>query len=303
MLIDCLLARLRLTFRAHPEGGGPRLLTVGGGVGPLLEALQSDDKEGAWSTFLTNYSELIYGVIKTFTQNPDHAGDCFLFVCAKLADKDYRRLRAFRPDGKARFSTWLRAVVRNLCLDWHRSVFGRPQVFRFVASRSALDQEIFQAAFRRGANAYEIWHGLSQKGWNVSYSDIERRLNELRNLMSARQLWLLSATRVPVESLDTEQEHSPGLEVIDPSPDPETVAIFQEGQTVLARAFRRIDPSDRLLLRLRFLEGLGLLEVARLVGLKDAQTADRRIREAINRLREKLSKERFVFGKKKSASV
>jgi len=279
------------------------LLTVGGGAGPLLEALQSDDKDGAWSTFLTNYSELIYGVIKTFTQNDDHVGDCFLFVCAKLADKEYRRLRSFRPDGRARFSTWLRAVVRNLCLDWHRSVYGRRQVFRFVASRSALDREIFRAAFQQGANVHEIWHDLTQKGCDISYVDVERRVDELRNLMSARQLWLVSAARAPIESLDTQHEDFATLDVVDPSPDPETVAILQETQAVMARAFQRIDPSDRLLLRLRYLEGLGLLEVARLVGLKDAQTADRRIREAIGRLREKLGKERFVFGKKRSASV
>jgi len=176
-------------------------------------------------------------------------------------------------------------------------------MFRFMASRSALDQEIFRAAFQRGASVHDIWGDLSQKGFNLSYSEVERRVAELRNLMSARQLWLLTTTRVAVESLDSDREESPALEVADPSPDPERVAILRETQAALAKALPRIDANDRLLLRLRYLEGLGLLQVARLVGLKDAQTADRRIREAIEHLREKLGSEAFVFGKRKSASV
>ena len=279
------------------------MLTVDGGVGTLLEALQSDQKDLAWESFLTTYSELIYGVIKTFAHNPDHSGDCFLFVCTKLADKNYRRLRAFRPDGRARFSTWLRAVVRNLCLDWHRSVFGRRQLFRFVASRSTLDQEIFEATFQRCAKLHEIWNDLTQKGFDLSYCELQERVEELRNLMSFRQLWLLSASRIPIESLDLDEESSSRIEVIDPLPDPERMAILRETRTALAKALRVVDPGDRLLLRLRYLEGLGLVEVARLVGLKDAQTADRRIREAIERLREKIDKERVLLGKRKSASV
>jgi RNA polymerase sigma factor (sigma-70 family) len=279
------------------------LPTDDGDVALLLDALNSDDAQAAWTAFLATYSETIYGVIRTFTQNTDYAGDCFLFVCEKLADKGYRRLRAFRPDGRARFSTWLRAVTRNLCLDWHRSQFGRPQIFRFMAARSALDQEIFRAAFQQGTSVHDIWHGLSQKGRNFSFSEVERRVDELRNLMSARQLWLLTTTRVAVESLDSDREVSPALEVTDPSPDPESVAILRETQTALARAFSRIDANDRLLLRLRYLEGLGLLQVARLVGLKDAQTADRRIREALDHLREKLGSKTLVLGKRKSASV
>jgi len=182
-------------------------------------------------------------------------------------------------------------------------VFGRRQLFRFVASRSTLDQEIFEAAFQRCAKLHEIWNDLTQKGFDFSYRELQERVEELRNLMSFRQLWLLSASRVPIESLDLDEESSSRTEVIDPLPDPERMAILKETRTALARALRVVDPSDHLLLRLRYLEGLGLVEVARLVGLKDAQTADRRIREAIEHLREKIDKEKVLLGKRKSASV
>jgi hypothetical protein len=48
---------------------------------------------------------------------------------------------------------------------------------------------------------------------------------------------------------------------------------------------------------------LSFVEVARLLGLKDAQTADRRIRDVLERLREKLGVYDVLVGKRKSASV
>jgi hypothetical protein len=46
-----------------------------------------------------------------------------------------------------------------------------------------------------------------------------------------------------------------------------------------------LDPDDRLMLALRFEEGLTLAAVARIAGLRDAQQADRRVRQVLARLR------------------
>jgi len=46
-----------------------------------------------------------------------------------------------------------------------------------------------------------------------------------------------------------------------------------------------------------------LQQVARLVGLKDAQTADRRLRDIIDHLRRALGIQHLVRGKPKPASV
>jgi hypothetical protein len=67
--------------------------------------------------------------------------------------------------------------------------------------------------------------------------------------------------------------------------------------------FGSLTDSDRLLVRLRYQEGLTLQQVARLVGLKDAQTADRRLRDIIDHLRQALGVEHFIRGKPKTASV
>jgi len=49
----------------------------------VLEDLSS--AETAWTQFLSCYSETIFAVVRMFAQNADQSGDCFLFVCEKLA--------------------------------------------------------------------------------------------------------------------------------------------------------------------------------------------------------------------------
>src|SRR4029077_5615302 len=146
--------------------------------------------------------ELIFGVIRTFSRDVDQGADCFLYVCEKLSEKKYRRLLAFQPDGRARFSTWLRIVVRNLCLDWLRSQFGRRQVFRSIASLDVLDQEIFKSAFQRGTSIQNAWYDLSAKGFEIPYPEFEERANRVRSLLTSRQLWLLSTSNTILEPLD-----------------------------------------------------------------------------------------------------
>jgi len=272
-----------------------------GEIQVLLTELRSASPQSAWIAFLTDYSGLIYSVIRIFALDPDHRADCFLFISEKLSERNYRRLLVFKPDGRARFTTWLRAVISNLCLDWHRAQFGRKQVFRSIAARSGMDQEIFRAAFHREESVGQIWSNLSKQGYGVSYADVEARVEELRTSLTARQLWLLSTGAHSIEFLDSED--GPAREVADISPDPETLSLMRDTRLAVARAFAKLDSSDRLLLRLRFAESLPLVEIARLLGLKNAQTADRRLREALDHLRKKLEVNGVLLGKPKSASV
>jgi RNA polymerase sigma-70 factor (ECF subfamily) len=91
----------------------------------ILELIRSSEHEEAWSLFLCEYGDLTFQVVRRFESDADNAADCFQFVCEQLVDNSFRRLRKFKPHGPATFSTWLRAVIRNLCIDWTRKQFGR----------------------------------------------------------------------------------------------------------------------------------------------------------------------------------
>lgn len=51
--------------------------------------------------------------------------DAYAFVLEALREDDCRRLRAYLPDGRTKFTTWLVVVVRRLVLDYLRRRYGR----------------------------------------------------------------------------------------------------------------------------------------------------------------------------------
>jgi RNA polymerase sigma factor (sigma-70 family) len=101
----------------------------------LLRQLGSRDPRDGWTQFLDRYSPLLFDVVRRFEREDDAVTDCYLFICEELSASGFKRLLRFRPDGPARFSTWLCAVARNLCLDWHRREFGRDRVFESERGR------------------------------------------------------------------------------------------------------------------------------------------------------------------------
>lgn len=269
----------------------------------MLSGLSSAERESAWCAFLDRYSGLIYHVVGSFDHDPDRKGNCFLFVCEQLAARDFRRLQKFDQGGRATFSTWLCAVVRNLCLDWHRKENGRYRVFGSVARRNATDQLLFEVLFRQGFSTEEARQELSRRGVELSFVAVEERICELRRCLSSRQLWLLSSGKAVLRSLEGEEEGSYIVDPPDPAPDPEALVALRETHRQVSVALASLTESDRLLVRLRYQEGLTLQQVAKLVGLRDAQTADRRLRDIIDNLRKALGIEHLVRGKPKPASV
>lgn len=90
----------------------------------LLQASPAE-RDGAWTAFLEKYSERILKTARSLGGDEDAVMDRYLFVVEELVRDDFRRLRAYAPDARARFSTWLAIVVRRLCLDHHRARYGR----------------------------------------------------------------------------------------------------------------------------------------------------------------------------------
>jgi len=59
------------------------------------------------------------------TNDRDLAMDAYAFTIEALRVDDCRRLRAYAPDGKTPFRTWLIVVTRRLVLDHLRQRYGR----------------------------------------------------------------------------------------------------------------------------------------------------------------------------------
>src|SRR5579859_592233 len=145
-------------------------------IARIIELLATHEFQQAWTEFLEAYSPLIFHTVKLFERDDDPVADCFLFVCERLSEKNFRRLRSFKLNGAARFSTWLRVVLRNLCLDWRRKEFGRHRVFQSIARLDALDQDIFRCIYEQGLAKEESFVILRAKHPRLTMAHLEESL-------------------------------------------------------------------------------------------------------------------------------
>ncbi|MFS8085623.1 MAG: RNA polymerase sigma factor [Acidobacteriota bacterium] len=257
----------------------------------ILVQLDSRDPHHAWDEFLQAYSGLIFQVARHFEKDSDSASDCFQFVCERLSEKRFRRLLRFDPKGVASFSTWLRAVVRNLCLDWSRKEFGRRRKFRSISRLSAFDQQVFHCIHECGLSIDEAHRLLQSRAPGLTYESVAESNDRIEQHLTVQQRWLLRTQlmrRAPRVAITVDEVGGSQLEIPDPRPDPETQAASTERQAALERALGRLTKRERLLVRLRFEQELTLEQIARLLNLGNAQRVDRQIKDILARLREAL---------------
>jgi len=258
----------------------------------LLRQLRSRDSREAWARFLEHYSPLLFDVARRFEREGEAVADCYLFICEQLSANGFRRLLRFQPGGPARFSTWLCAVARNLCLDWHRREFGRHRVFESVARMPALDQEIFRGLLVERLPIEDLFLKLAPRHPNLAIEQVAERAEAVGEELTSRQRWLLTvrgARGAPLAPGAAAHDEAELLRIPSEMPNPETWAGLQEERAALLRAMLRLAAGERLLIKLRFARDLTLAEIAKLMGFENPQVADRRIRDVVEKLRQEMA--------------
>jgi RNA polymerase sigma factor (sigma-70 family) len=258
----------------------------------ILQRMAEGDVSRAWSGFLELYAPVLMQVAQFIARDQDAAGDCFLFICERLSLNGCRRLRQFRVGGGASFGTWLRAVARNLALDWRRAEVGRHRVFASVERLPELEQEVYAELFSGSTTDEAAFFRIAARRPDLTRDSFEQALRNVHAALTPRHRWLLSRRNGArrMAELDGGAEPVPLLEVLrDSAPDPEQQACSNQQKLALAGALSEMPREDRLLLRLRYEEDLTLAQTARLAGLKDAQTAHRRVEAALDRLKNLLT--------------
>ncbi len=198
----------------------------------LLDATTSPERDSAWTRFLDAYSRLILHVARSVSRDHDDVMDAYAHVLQELRADDHARLRAFSPDGRCKFSTWLVVVTRRLCLDQRRRRHGRPRETQSESVR-------LEQAFRR-------------------------RLSDL------------AGENIELITLLTSSEDAGGR------------VSTAELHEALAAAVGSLAPSDRLLLALRFEDGLSAQEIARVIHVPTPFHVYRRLDAVLRALRELL---------------
>lgn len=93
----------------------------------LQSASEGAERETAWADFVATYSDVVLHTCRSVVREHDAAMDAYAFVLEALQQDGHRRLRAYAPDGRTEFSTWLIVVTRRLVLDHVRQRYGRPR--------------------------------------------------------------------------------------------------------------------------------------------------------------------------------
>lgn len=257
----------------------------------LIEQISSRNPEEAWGLFLDEYSATILQVVRHVERDSDFVPDCFQFVCERLSANSFRRLRKFRPQGPAVFSTWLRAVVRNLCLDWRRKQFGRHRLFKSISRLSVFDQEVFRHLYERRVSFDETFQSLRSAFPDITHTQLAESSARIEKELTTKQRRMLD-TRLSRQaswtSASLDDTAVARANVPDPAPNPEAQAVLEERATALRRALGRLPQRERLLIRLRFEQELTLEQVSKLLDLGNAQRVERQIKGVLGKLREEL---------------
>ena len=105
----------------------------------LLAARDEAAQNHGWDAFLEAYSRLLLHTARSTAKDREAAMDAYAHVLEKLREEDFRRLRSFAAEGRAKFTTWLVVVTRRLVLDYRRSRYGRDRGAESEGSKERLE--------------------------------------------------------------------------------------------------------------------------------------------------------------------
>lgn len=252
----------------------------GGGVEDWVAHLKDGRPDPAWDLFLARYRRLIFAAIRHYARDYDDVMDVFARVCESLREDDLRRLRSYvdEPEHRARFSTWLVTVVRNLTVDWFRSRDGRRRVSAVADGLPPVGRRIFELVFldhKSHLEAYELIR--ASEAPTLTFHEFHAELRATyRAITAGRKGQILRELGIPPsqEAGDTQQG---------PKDAPSAAIELEQALTCLS-------PEDRVAVELYVVQELSADAVAKIVGLPNAKAVYNRVYRALAAVRERLER-------------
>jgi RNA polymerase sigma factor (sigma-70 family) len=211
---------------------------------------------------------------------PDEAEEFSSYVWLKMVEGDYRILRGFR--GRSSLRTFLTTVIQRLFLDFRTQAWGK---WRPCAE-----------ARRLGGDAVELDRLVSRDGHSLENA---LEILRCRQATSSRDELLALAGRFPAR-LRPRREGEDALHVLPAAAsaderilERERRAEMRKAADSLARALRGLPARDRLILRMRYRDGLTVRKIASILEIEDRRLY-RQFEQCLTRLRTTLEREGVV---------
>jgi RNA polymerase sigma factor for flagellar operon FliA len=221
--------------------------------------------------------QLVEYLARRYRLAAQESEDLEAYVRLRLVENDFQILRSFQ--GRSGVQTYLVVVVQRLFLDYRNQTWGKWRTSAAARREGGLAEALEALVYRDGYTFAEACQVLLVSRKVATSEEALRALWESMPLRWARPP-LSRGADVP--------EDEP-----DPAPTPERLAVNRRAaehlRGVLAEALRRLPARDRLLLRLRFTEGLTVAAIADLLKVPPKTLYDRS-QELAKRLRRELKR-------------
>ena len=196
----------------------------------------------------------------------------------RLIENDYDKLRAFQ--GRSTFRTYLTTVIGRVALDYQAACWGRwrPSMVGRNAGPAAVRLE--QLVVRDAVPLQQALTIVDREMGNIDRAALEALAARFPLRVRRRYIGEEVLEAVAAESADAERLLVRADEA----------ERFERVKSRLADLLAGIDPSERLVLQLKFEQGLKVADIARLQHL-DQKRLYRRINDALARLRRVLEAE------------
>lgn len=261
----------------------------------LLVLFQNNPPQ-AWRLFIDRYANSIFSLIRSLGFDYDAAMDRFVYVCEKLSEKDFRRLKAVKYAGsRGDLTPWIRQVVKRLCINWAWSEDGRKRLLKPIALLGPFEQRVFELYFWQGLSPSEIDERLRQEHFSgENATAVFDALDLILSQLSQKKLWRLisnlARARGTLSVDDADEETGMTLDVPDDQSDPETALLRREQDGILQKALGHLAAREVLALQFRFEHALSTAEIAAIMCL-DEREVKKLLDGSLERLRKIMKSE------------
>ena len=205
-------------------------------------------------------------------------------MCEKLVDDGFQRLLQYNASGNCTFRTWLGTVLFNLCVDWHRHEYGRATLLPAIAALPAFDQAVYRMTIEQGLDKETTFQTLRADFPDLTRDFLVNSIQRVYSLLTPRQRWQIAVRNHRKKRYCS--NHSAGMTELlpDSGAGPEQEAQKQQDLERLQTAMKLLPSDQRLIVQLRFMEGLSLKKIAKLTQLGDTNRAWRHLQAALESL-------------------
>jgi RNA polymerase sigma factor (sigma-70 family) len=253
--------------------------------------LRGSDK--AWHHFLTDYSSLVYHVVRRhmFVEDDDEIRTVYVDILKKLHDGSIRGY-----ENRAYLSTWLTVYTRARTFDYLRSRNGRYREPECVRKLGVLERRVLQMYYIEKQSLEVAIHTLRWEGHNINAGDVVDAIQQieatldrryLRRIENENRLASTGASSVRMLKYLVRLQTEYGAIIDNKTPEHE---LLEKESRELAQQIRqeinKLDATEQTLLKLKFEDNLSAAKIAAQIGFSRPRQVYTALERVLGKLRE-----------------